>query len=86
MYKNGLIRKIRLISKFMKSQFGKQTVAIHILPNISKSKQNQTIKFGQLIDYNMENTFVAKSCSSYDGETVPRPFSKKLKFSISLDQ
>ena len=70
----------------MKSQFGKQTHAIHILPNISKSKQNQTIKFGQLIDYNMGNTFVAKSCSSYGGETIPRPFSKKSKFSISQDQ
>ena len=33
--KNGLIRKIRLTSKFMKSQPGLQTIAIHILPNIS---------------------------------------------------
>ena len=33
--KNGLIRNIRLISKFMTSQPGKKTIAIHILPNIS---------------------------------------------------
>ena len=33
--KNGLIRKIRLISEFMMSQPGQQTIAIHILPNIS---------------------------------------------------
>ena len=26
---------------------------MNILPNISKSKDNQTMKFGQLIEYNM---------------------------------
>ena len=31
---------------------GKQTVTIHTLPDISRSKDNQTIKFGQLIKYN----------------------------------
>ena len=49
MCKNGLIEKTRLISRFMTSQRGSQTVAIHILPNISRSKGNQTIKYGQLI-------------------------------------
>ena len=34
--KNDLIRKIRLTSKFMTSQTGLQTIAIHILPNISQ--------------------------------------------------
>ena len=28
-----------------------QTIAIHILPNISQSKGNQAMKFGQLIEY-----------------------------------
>ena len=32
----GLIRKLRLISKFMASQTSKQTITIHILPNISQ--------------------------------------------------
>ena len=50
--KNGLIRKIRLTSKFMTSQPGLQTIAIHILSNISQSKGNQTMNFGQLIEYN----------------------------------
>ena len=36
----------------MTSQPGLQTVAIHIFPNISRSKDNQTIKFGQVIEYN----------------------------------
>ena len=31
--KNGLIRKTRLTSKFMTSQPGLQTIAIHILPD-----------------------------------------------------
>ena len=45
----------------MMSQPGKQTIAIHILPNISRSKGNQTMKFGQLIEYNMRNIFLEKS-------------------------
>ena len=58
--KNGLIRKIRLTPKFMMSQPGLQTIAIHILPNISQSKCNQTMKFGQLIEYNKRNVFLQK--------------------------
>ena len=72
-----MIRKIRLISKFMTSQPGKQTIAIHLLPNISRSKGNLTMKFGQLIEYNMKNIFVEKSYTKYGGETVSRPFSEK---------
>ena len=52
MQKNGLIRKIRLISKFMTSQPGKQTMAIHILPYISRNKDSRTVKFCQLVEYN----------------------------------
>ena len=52
MLKNSLIRKISLILKFMTSQPGKQTIAIHILPNISRSRGYQTMKFDQLIEYN----------------------------------
>ena len=47
--KNSLIRKIRLTSKFMMLQPGLQTIAIRILLNISQSKGNQTMKFGQLL-------------------------------------
>ena len=46
MQENSLIRKLRLISKYMMSQTGKKITALHILLNISKSKGNQTIKFG----------------------------------------
>ena len=60
MYKNGLIRKISLVSKLMKSQPGKQTIAIHILPYISKIEDNQTVTFGQLIEYKIRKTFLEK--------------------------
>ena len=70
----------------MTSQPGKQTVAIHTLPNISRSKGNQAMKFDQLIDYNMRNISLEKSYTKCDVESIPRPFSKKSKLSISLDQ
>ena len=35
----------------MKSQPGQQTIAIDILTNISRSKSNQAMKFGQLTEY-----------------------------------
>ena len=85
-YKSGLIKKIRLISKFMTSQPEKQTVALHILPNISTSNGNQTVKFGKLIEYNMRNISFEKSYRKYGEETIPRPFSKKWKLSMSLNQ
>ena len=70
----------------MKSKLGYQTIVVHILPNISRSKDNQTMKFGQLIEYNMRNIFLEKSYTKCGGETSTRPFSEKLKLSISLDQ
>ena len=59
---------------------------MHILPNILRSKGNQAIKFGQLIEYNMRNIFVEKSHTKYAEETIARPLSKKSKLSVSLDQ
>ena len=70
----------------MTSQPSQQTIVIHILPNISRSKANQTMKFGQLIKCKMRNIFPENSCTKYDGEPSPRPSPKKLKLSISLDQ
>ena len=34
----------------------------------------------------MRDIFDEKPYTKCGGETIPRPFSKKLKFSISLDQ
>ena len=44
----------------MMSEPGKQIIAIHILPNISRSRGNQTMKFGQLIKYNIKSIFLEK--------------------------
>ena len=60
--KNGLMRKIRLISKFMTSQPGQQTIKIHMLTNISRSKDNQTMKLDQFVEYSKKNIFRQKTC------------------------
>ena len=57
----------------MTSQSGQQTSTIHILPNISRSKGDQTMKFGQLIEYNKSNIFFQKSCRKW-GRLVPDLF------------
>ena len=62
----------------MTSQTGQQIITIHILSNISRSKGNQTIKFGQLIKYN-RNIFIDKSYTKCGREASPRPFYKKIK-------
>ena len=43
-----LDKEAKVNSEFMTSQTGKQIITIHILPNISRSKGNQTMKFRQL--------------------------------------
>ena len=70
----------------MTSQYGKQTIAMHIFPNISRGKDNQTMKSGHSTEFNIRNIFFEKSYTKGGGETIPRPFPKKLKMSISLDQ
>ena len=70
----------------MTSQPGKQTIPIHILSYISRSKDNQTVKYGQLIEYNMRKILLEKAYPKCDGETSPKLFSRKSNLSISLDQ
>ena len=70
----------------MTSQTGQQIIAIQILLNISRSTGNQTIKSGQLIEYNIRKIFLEKSWMKCGGEASPRPFCKKSKLNISLDQ
>ena len=57
-----LDKKVKLFSKFMTSQPEKQTITIIVLTHISRSKGNQTDKFGQLIEYNVKNLFLQKMC------------------------
>ena len=44
----------------MTSQPDYQSITIHALPNISRSKGNQTMKFGQLREYKTRNIFLEK--------------------------
>ena len=44
------------------------------------------MKFGQSIECNIKNIFLEELYKKLGGETIPRPFSKKSKLSISLDQ
>ena len=63
----------------MSPQLGQQAITTQILPNISKSQGNQTMKFGHLIEYNMRNIFLERSYTKCGGEPSPRPFYKKSK-------
>ena len=57
----------------MTSQLGLQAIAIHILQNVSQSKDNQAMKFGQLIEYNKRNIFLWKLCGKWGRESSSRP-------------
>ena len=58
----------------MTSLPGKQAIVIHLLPNISRCKSNQTLKFGQFKKYNMRGIFPEKAYRKFGGETILRPF------------
>ena len=60
----------------MASQPEKNTIAIYILSNISRSKDNQAIKFGQLPGYNMKKITIEKSYTKCSVENIHRRFSK----------
>ena len=65
----------------LKSSFRSQVIQVfiinflHIMPSISWSKGNQTIKLGQLIEYNKRNIFLQKLCKTWGTETSSRPLS-----------
>ena len=86
MKQSDLIRKKKVSFKFydITAWLTNYVYVIHIVSNILKSKGNHAMKFGQL-ECNMRNIFLEKSYTKCDGETSPRPFSEKLKLSISLN-
>ena len=86
MQKHVLIRNLVSFKIYDVTQTGQQIITIHKLPNISRSKGNQTMKVCQLIEYIMRNIFRAKSYTQCGGEASPRPFFKKSKLSIYLGQ
>ena len=58
----------------MTSQTGQQIIRIHILPNISRSKDNPTMTFGQIKKYSMSNIFVKKHAKHEVKKLVPDLF------------
>ena len=47
------------------------------MPNISRTKGIQTIKFIQLKQYNIRYIFLEKLYAKYSRKTTPKPLSKK---------
>ena len=59
-YRNGLIKKANF--KFYDvTAWLTHILLIHILFNISRGRDNETMKFGQLIECNMRDIFLEKS-------------------------
>ena len=81
--KKAWLIKIRLISKFVASQPGKQTIAIHILPNSSRRSGNLTMKFGQLIQYNVRNVFFKNHAENETSSRSLFLFWKRFKWGKS---
>ena len=79
-----MIEKLRLISNFMTSQTEQQIITIHILPSISRSKDNQAMRFGQLIKDNVRNIFAENYTANEAGRLVPDLFLcfKKVLFEV----
>ena len=60
----------------MKSQPEKHTIAINIFPNISRSKDKQTIESGQLIEYNVRKILVRNDTQNVVKKLFPDPLLK----------
>ena len=60
----------------MASQIEHQITIIHIFSNVSRSKCNQTMKFGQLRGYNRRNIFLKTHTQNGAEKLVPDPFIK----------
>ena len=66
----------------MTSLTGHQIIKTHIYSNILRSKSNQAMRFGQLI----EMFFLKNHTQKRGGKISLMPFNEKAKLSISLDQ
>ena len=65
--------KTEAIFKITTSSTEKQIITLHILCNISRSKENQKMKFGQLIEFNVKNFFLWNLCRKWGDKTRSRP-------------
>ena len=53
-----------LIPKYITSQTGQQIITVHILPNMSRIKDNLAKQFGHLTKYNVRNIKLGMVTSS----------------------
>ena len=74
-----MLEKLGLISQFFTSKSDKQTITVRILPNISRSKNNDTIKVGQLREYDMRDIFLEKSYKNVVLTLFSDPFLENQK-------
>ena len=70
----------------MTSQPAQKAFGMHIFPNISSRKGNQTMKFGHLIEYNMRKNFLKNYTQNVVEKLFPDPFLKNQNWSLSIDQ
>ena len=69
----------------MAAQTGEQIIAIHVLPNIPKSKGSPAMNFGQLTKFNMRKIFFKTHAENEAGRLVPGLFfflKKKALFKV----
>ena len=81
MQKNGLIRKLKVISELMWSSNGKQKCAMHTLDNNSRSKGYQPMKFGRIIEDKVRNIFLQRSCWKWGEEIAQYSLFYEIKAS-----
>ena len=56
-----LDKKTKIKFKTLTSQTVRQIIIIRKLLNISRSKDNQTMKLGQIVEFNVRNIFLQES-------------------------
>ena len=76
MYKKRLDLKYQLNFKLYNVLTWLTKITVHILPNILQSKGNQTMKFGQLIEYNRETFFLKNHTQNVGEKLFQDPFLK----------
>ena len=62
---------------------GKQKITTHIFPNISRSKGNLAMKFGQLTEYTREIFFLRNHTQNVLEKLILDPLIKKQNISLN---
>ena len=73
------LRKIYDVTTWERNNFN-----THILSNISRRKDNQTVKFGQFIEYIIRNIFLKNHTQNKVGKLFKDTFSENQNSTISI--